>query len=201
MIIKLIIIFFVFSLGQVTKATELWVKNETASSRFFLSPKKNNNGIQLNQFHQNKGEYQTLVKNFRFHTKADLDAFVFKYYPDYRAQAKLDFWPIKNNESEIVNKAFFGRSRNQSIWEAKNRWNNDWELKFGQWLKQEVTLDFYKKYNIPTDCADAVIGLRWIFSRINYLPVANTLSDTGNLFGQFSMKKEWKRLPTATNWY
>lgn len=89
----------------------------------------------------------------------------------------------------------------ESIWPVTNSWSMDWENKFSAWVANTITLDFYQKYNIPTDCADVVIAARWIFARINGLPVANTLSGSGRMVGQMTMKDAWRDLPTAANWY
>ena len=86
------------------------------------------------------------------------------------------------------------------IWQSKNTWNESWEEKFGQWISSSVDDDFFLKNNIETDCADVMVGLRWIFARNNSLPAANTIEGTIELFGNFSMKKSWKNIPTSSNW-
>ncbi|MBC7714868.1 MAG: hypothetical protein H7177_16090 [Rhizobacter sp.] len=86
------------------------------------------------------------------------------------------------------------------IWQTKNAWNESWEEKFGQWISASVDDDFFSKNNIETDCADAMVGLRWIFARNNSLPAANMIEGSNDLFGNFSMKKDWRNLPTSSDW-
>lgn len=83
-----------------------------------------------------------------------------------------------------------------AVWVAQNSWNDSWEKKYSEWLANEVTPQFFQNYQISTDCADAVISLRWIFARINSLPAAATVgsSITSNL------SSRWDQLGTATTW-
>ena len=82
------------------------------------------------------------------------------------------------------------------IWKAQNTWDESWEKKYSEWISSEVTPQFFIQNNISTDCADAVISLRWIFSRINSLPAASTTGSslTSNLSGQ------WDNLSTQVDW-
>jgi hypothetical protein len=88
----------------------------------------------------------------------------------------------------------------EEIWHSDNSWNEYWEESFGQWISSNVDEDFFYKNNIETDCADAIVGLRWIFARNNSLPAANYIEGTSELFGNFSMKESWQNLPTGNNW-
>lgn len=97
---------------------------------------------------------------------------------------------------------FIGKLRAaEEIWHSKNMWNEAWEEKFGQWISLSVDDDFFYKNNIETDCADAMVGLRWIFARNNSLPAANNIEGTNELFGNFSMRESWQKLPTGNYWY
>jgi hypothetical protein len=59
-----------------------------------------------------------------------------------------------------------------SLWRVgNNRWNDDWEKKYQLWVGKNFNKDFFKDLNLATDCADAVIALRSIFSRIYNLPI------------------------------
>ncbi len=59
-----------------------------------------------------------------------------------------------------------------SVWRVGNkRWKPKDETDFSQWIKDNVTKDFFVDYDIVTDCADAASSLRAIFARINNLPV------------------------------
>lgn len=89
----------------------------------------------------------------------------------------------------------------EELWHASQSWSWDWELKYAQWVHDSVDIHFYQKYNIPTDCADVAYTLRWIFARMNGLPVANRLGGAGNWFTNRSLRPEWKKLKTADNWY
>lgn len=181
-------------------ASELWSHNQM-TSRNFLSIETTDAGLKLKHFSQQRGEYQSLISETLFKNKSELERYVAINFPSYKAVDTLNSWPIQTKMEKSQDKLFGKGEKNQYIWLAKNRWNNDWELKYAQWLQNEVTPDFYKRYKIPTDCADALVGLRWIFARMNSLPVANTIADTGNIFGHFSIKKEWRKYGTADNWY
>jgi hypothetical protein len=194
-------LFFSCSLVQ---AAELWTNNQ-ANSRYYLSFKEAESGVNLNQYYQVKGDYQTLIKSYRFINKTEAKKFIVSKFPSYITTHSLTVWPIRVIEDPIISDKFFGRgrgsSKNQYIWFAKNQWNSDWEEKYSYWIANVVTPDFLAKYKIQTDCADAIVALRWIFARMNSLPAANTLADTGNVFGQWSMRSNWKKLSTADKWY
>ena len=85
------------------------------------------------------------------------------------------------------------------LWTVKNSWNWDWEQRFADWIRAEVTPDFFVTHQIATDCADVAYALRWIFSRINGLPMTTRLS-SGEWFTQASVRGEWQRLKTAPEW-
>ncbi|MBC7538411.1 MAG: hypothetical protein H7281_06300 [Bacteriovorax sp.] len=182
------------------QASEFWTLSKP-NSRHYLSTENSNTKILLKHFFQHKGEYQSLVDSYSFQSKTEMNKFISTRFPSYLRTTRIDLWPIKKIRETGLDKGLFGGPKNQYIWLSKNQWNDDWEIKYGNWLQNEVTPDFFKRYKISTDCADALIGLRWIFARINSLPVANTLVDTGSLFGHFSMRKEWIKYNTATNWY
>jgi hypothetical protein len=89
----------------------------------------------------------------------------------------------------------------ESIWPVTHSWDWSWELRFSKWIETSVDRFFFVKYKIPTDCADVIISLRWIFARMNGLPIANTLSGSHRMVGSMTLRPEWKSLPTAQNWY
>ncbi len=185
-------------LTNLAEASELWVR-EQSNSRYYLSIERSDAGPLLKQYLQYKGEYQSLVYTYTFKNKAALEKFVSIRYPEYTAVKSLPSWPIKRIAENSVEKGF-GKEKNQYIWLAKNQWSDEWEEKYAKWLLT-ITPEFFKQYKIQTDCADAVVGLRWIFARMNALPAANNVADTGELFGHFSMRKEWRKYDTAENWY
>ncbi|MBS1963382.1 MAG: hypothetical protein JST04_14295 [Bdellovibrionales bacterium] len=87
------------------------------------------------------------------------------------------------------------------IWTATEEWSTDWEDKFADWTRANFDAKFFKRYKIKTDCADAAVALRWIFSRIMGLPAGNRLDWGGGLMTNRSVRAAWANLPTATNWY
>jgi len=78
-----------------------------------------------------------------------------------------------------------------------NRWTVEEEYRFEKWVDENITEDFFIRYRTPTDCADAVYAIRWIYARIAHLPAAATTKD-GKLIGHWSTK--WKHLPTHPEW-
>jgi len=85
------------------------------------------------------------------------------------------------------------------VWKVgDHRWTVEEEYQFGKWVDGNITEDFFIRYKIPTDCADAVYAIRWIYARINHLPAAATTKD-GRLIGHWSTN--WKHLPTHSEWH
>jgi hypothetical protein len=85
------------------------------------------------------------------------------------------------------------------VWEVGDRrWTVEEEHQFEKWVDETITEDFFIRYKIPTDCADAVYAIRWIYARINHLPAAATTM-YGRQIGHWST--DWKHLPTHTEWY
>lgn len=83
-----------------------------------------------------------------------------------------------------------------AVWVAQNSWDESWEKKYSEWITTSVNPQFFQTYQISTDCADAVISLRWIFSRINSLPAAATVG--GSILSNLSSK--WDQKSTASDW-
>ena len=85
------------------------------------------------------------------------------------------------------------------VWEVGDRrWTVEEEHRFEKWVDETITEDFFIRYRIPADCADAVYAIRWIYARIAHLPAAATTTD-GKLIGHWST--EWKHLPTDPEWH
>ena len=78
-----------------------------------------------------------------------------------------------------------------------NRWTVEEEYRFGKWVDENITEDFFIRYKTPTDCADVPYAIRWIYARIAHLPAA-AVTKNGKLIGHWS--KNWKHLPTHTEW-
>jgi len=95
----------------------------------------------------------------------------------------------------------FGQTLDESpdqIWEVGDRrWTLEEEHRFQKWVEETITEDFFIRYGIPTDCADAVYAIRWIYSRIAHLPAAATTKD-GEWVGHWSTN--WRHLPTHPEW-
>jgi hypothetical protein len=84
------------------------------------------------------------------------------------------------------------------VWQVGDRrWTVEEERRFEKWVEETMTEDFFIRYKIPTDCADAVYAIRWIYARIAQLPAAATTRD-GKRIGHWST--EWKHLPTHPDW-
>ncbi len=92
-------------------------------------------------------------------------------------------------------------SRNGSpdqVWEVGDRrWTIEEERRFEKWVEENITEDFFIRHSIPTDCADAVYAIRWIYARMAHLPAAATTKE-GRLIGHWST--DWKHLPTHPEW-
>ena len=186
------LVFFIFFIYfNNASAHETWVKTESLV-RDFVTIDDDDSIIQVKTYHQEYGDYQDKTFSRSFTTIEEARKFVHENYYHFTPTSRLETWPVDNSTDE---------KKNRVIWVAMNSWNDYWEKRYADWLKTEITEDFYTKYNIPTDCADALIGYRWIFARIHSLPAANTIADTGSLFGQFSMRKQWEKFSTAMNWY
>ncbi len=187
-----LLFFSLLFFSQNLLANDLWVKTSLDTlSRHFVSL-STDEGISVKHYVQEKGDYQDLLDSRSFETLAEAQTYIEETFPQYQFTKKLPDWPVD---------VFASSKKNNNLWVPANQWSDYWEKRYAEWLQSEITADFYMKYNLSTDCADALIGYRWIFARIYSLPVANTVADTGSLFGQFSMRKQWEKLPTSSNWY
>lgn len=89
-----------------------------------------------------------------------------------------------------------------SVWRAgSKRWSLDDEKAFSDWVAIEVDDEFFVRYQIKTDCADAALAIRVIFARIHHLPVAVSvgkgfLAHTEGKFAKLSTVRNWDE----TNW-
>src|SRR4030043_1992817 len=101
----------------------------------------------------------------------------------------------------LVSTPCFSQTRNESsdqVWQVGDRrWTVEEEHRFEKWVDETMTEDFFIRYKIPTDCADARYAIRWIYARIAHLPVAATTRD-GKRVGHWST--DWKHLPTHAEW-
>jgi hypothetical protein len=84
------------------------------------------------------------------------------------------------------------------VWQVGGRrWTLEEEQGFARWVEETMAEDFFIRYRIPTDCADAVYAIRWIYARMVHLPAAATTKE-GRLVGHWST--DWKHLPTDPEW-
>jgi len=101
----------------------------------------------------------------------------------------------------LISTPCFSQPLNESpdqVWQVGDRrWTVEEECRFEKWVEETMTEDFFIRYKIPTDCADAVYAIRWIYARIAQLPVAATTRD-GRRIGHWST--DWKHLPTHPEW-
>jgi hypothetical protein len=102
----------------------------------------------------------------------------------------------------LISMPCFSQTLNESpdqVWEVGDRrWTFEEEHRFEKWVDETITEDFFIRYKIPTDCADAVYAIRWIYARIAHLPAAATTTD-GKWIGHWST--DWKHLPTHSEWH
>ncbi|NWG03131.1 MAG: hypothetical protein HXY44_09785, partial [Syntrophaceae bacterium] len=85
------------------------------------------------------------------------------------------------------------------LWKVGDRrWTIEEEVRFGKWVEENITEDFFIRYNIPIDCADVPYAVRWIYARIAHLPAAATTKD-GKWIGHWST--EWGKIPIHSEWH
>ena len=85
------------------------------------------------------------------------------------------------------------------IWKVGDRrWTVEEERRYGKWVEENITEDFFIRYKIPIDCADVPYAVRWIYSRIAHLPAAASTKE-GNLIGHWST--DWGKFPTHPEWH
>jgi len=96
----------------------------------------------------------------------------------------------------------FGQTMKESpsqVWQVGNRqWTVEEEENYSQWVEANITEDFFIRFKIPIDCADAPYAIRWIYGRIVHLPAAATTKE-GQFIGHWSTR--WGNLPTHAEWH
>ena len=197
LIFFLLSVFFVFNVT----ATE-WVFQNNQGIYYLVSYAEEGRHY-LDQYYQANGEYQDRISHKVFQSPEDVNKYVsenYKNYSDKKVWNSLGMEKILTDIFSIDLLDYTGGA-GQVIWETKNTWNQEWEKRYAQWIEENLDKDFLKRNNVPVDCADVAYALRWIFSRINYLPAANTLAGSGALFGNESFKSKWINLKRDTNWY
>ena len=103
-----------------------------------------------------------------------------------------------------------GDATGPSLWPVTQKWSWKMEQEYSQWVRENLTPDFYIKYQVPTVCVDVVYTLRWIFAREHGLPAANTIYEmversNGQKEKVYRLFTNYSRfpndhLPTAPEW-
>ncbi len=84
-----------------------------------------------------------------------------------------------------------------SVWRVgTNRWNQDWETQYANFIVNNVGQDFLERFQIPADCTDLVMIVRAVFSRIHSLPFV--LNDNSQYLRFDSM--QFRNTPTISRW-
>jgi hypothetical protein len=95
----------------------------------------------------------------------------------------------------------FGQTMKESplqVWTVGDRrWTIEEEIRYGKWVEENMTEDFFIRHRIPVDCADVPYAVRWIYARIAHLPASATTKDH-KLIGHWST--QWGHLPTHSQW-
>ncbi|MBS1960880.1 MAG: hypothetical protein JST04_01600 [Bdellovibrionales bacterium] len=91
--------------------------------------------------------------------------------------------------------------KGKPLWVAvKDEWTEADEDDYSAWFAKSVRTDFLRGTGLHADCADVGLTFRWVYARDHGLPIANTLSGSGKLFGNFTGSSEWDKLPTNADW-
>jgi hypothetical protein len=163
--------------------TEFWILHQEGP-RFFLD-----------QFVRNDGDLQDRIRSLSF-----ID----------EVQAKIRFQAVtagfSNHKPDLpaaltkLGDAVTPPAETPILWPITNEWNETWEERFRTWIEQNADASFLESHGVATDCADVAYAYRWIFARINGLPMANHLVGSDDLFTNESIRKAWLTLPTHTLW-
>jgi len=113
---------------------------------------------------------------------------------------KYSVAPLSKDLYQYSPSPFYLTENDLVLWKATQEWSLEWENQYALWVNQTLTTHFMSDNNIATDCADVAYSMRWIFSYIHKLPMASRLGGTRQLFTNESMKSEWVKLPTDSDW-
>jgi hypothetical protein len=87
------------------------------------------------------------------------------------------------------------------LWVAtKTTWSVQDEKDYQVWFEANAGGEFNKGTALLADCADVGLLFRWAYAHDKKLPVANSLSGSGKLFGHFSSSSSWDKLPSDPSW-
>jgi hypothetical protein len=109
-------------------------------------------------------------------------------------------WMLSKRIVPIL-KTIHSKMAPQPLWvPVKNAWTEADEDAYSAWFASQVNKKFDQGSGLDADCADMGLLFRWVYARNNLLPIANTLSGSGKLFGHFSASADWDQLPTDPDW-
>ncbi len=207
---KFLFLFVCFQVQVLAMDTTYWTLTDSQEDyRHFLQIIKENEQFKVIELEQDKGDFPYILATHAFSEQSSLNTFLSSFKPQTDTVSKdLVDWVAStqaglhtNETSSSLRKLFGIGKNNKNIWEATQQWSDEWEDKFSAWISENVNEEFFVQYGISTDCADAVLGMRWIFSRIHGLPVANHISISSQLFTNLSMPKDWRKISKAQVWH
>ena len=123
----------------------------------------------------------------------------------FSLEKKSEFVSLKNYYLDLPTtvsdaNSFEATFNHNPLWNVTHFWTLADENDYSSWVSKEVTAGLLSGTGIAVDCADLAIVLRWVYSRNHGLPVANSLADTGELFGQWFSTAAWDLLPRDPDW-
>jgi hypothetical protein len=176
----------------------LWVDQTSRGVTRYFSLHREEDRWWLEEYLAREGEFQRFVGRQRFDRLQDAVDDVHKRNPE--AIERHAPSSEMSAHSSSLGMAPITEVPGRVIWKVENSWDWSWELRYSEWVRENIKSDFFQKYQIGVDCADVAFSARWIFARINHLPAAASLAATGALFTQDVMLKEWEQLPQAESW-
>lgn len=155
-----------------------------------------------NPLESGRVEYIVIEENtaLRFDQQAISQKLIYKKRGAPNDQAILnEIEKIKNNPVKISFKA--PDRSGKPLWEAvKSTWTSQDEKDYSVWFEANVDERFNIGTTLLADCADVGLLFRWAYAHDKKLPMANTLTGSGKLFGHFSGSSAWDKLPSDPDW-
>lgn len=175
---------FVCLLSQLADA-KIYLKTAiNSSSKYLYTTEKSENTYKLSQFEIKKDQLQDFKKAWYFKTDRELQLF-------------LKALGVMSLKTPVQKRQGVSEQESKQIWPVKNNWSLEYEKKYATWVRNEIDVNFFLRHKIVADCADVAYSLRWIFARMNYLPIAVTLVGSNVSFTNFHFKDEWLSLEHA----
>lgn len=170
--------------------------------RYYFNERLEKERIFFTLFLQIDHQWQDRIseKSFSFANSIEAEswrtAMIHRYHLEETASLETPTPDEENISSFDLNNS----SSRSPLWVATQTWNEDWEQKYATWIKQTLNPQLMLEIKLATDCADVAYALRWIFARINKLPMANRLGGSRQLLTNESTKPEWQSLPRDDDW-